>query len=382
MDALVIHIYIYICIGQSDDSVLCTCIQQGGKMGRRKSLDFARQYFTAEKPGAYGGIGFVKTVPKNKREKAKAWLEDQDAYNLHRPVRRKFPRTKIVTSGLDGQWQIDLIDVSKYAKHNDGVKFLLTAIDCFSRYAYVRPLRRKDGVEVTRAFTDILNQGRVPRYVQSDRGKEFLNRPFQALLAERGVKFFTSHNDDIKCAIVERFNRTLQNRLHRFFTRKNTLSYLAELQNHVKGYNATIHKSTGFAPAKVTVDDQEKVWLRLYNKPPAHKAHHFKVGDHVRISKARHVFAKGYVGRWSDELFVIKKINRTVPVTFDLQDLAGEDITGVFYNQELVKAKPPEFWAVETILDQRTRKGKREYLIKWKGYPNKFNSWERDVKRT
>ena len=351
-------------------------------MGRRKSLDFARQYFTAEKPGAYGGIGFVKTVPKNKREKAKAWLEDQDAYNLHRPVRRKFPRTKIVTSGLDGQWQIDLIDVSKYAKHNDGVKFLLTAIDCFSRYAYVRPLRRKDGVEVTRAFTDILNQGRVPRYVQSDRGKEFLNRPFQALLAERGVKFFTSHNDDIKCAIVERFNRTLQNRLHRFFTRKNTLSYLAELQNHVKGYNATIHKSTGFAPAKVTVDDQEKVWLRLYNKPPAHKAHHFKVGDHVRISKARHVFAKGYVGRWSDELFVIKKINRTVPVTFDLQDLAGEDITGVFYNQELVKAKPPEFWAVETILDQRTRKGKREYLIKWKGYPNKFNSWERDVKRT
>lgn len=377
-----IHIYIYICIGQSDDSVLCTCIQQGGKMGRRKSLDFARQYFTAEKPGAYGGIGFVKTVPKNKREKAKAWLEDQDAYNLHRPVRRKFPRTKIVTSGLDGQWQIDLIDVSKYAKHNDGVKFLLTAIDCFSRYAYVRPLRRKDGVEVTRAFTDILNQGRVPRYVQSDRGKEFLNRPFQALLAERGVKFFTSHNDDIKCAIVERFNRTLQNRLHRFFTRKNTLSYLAELQNHVKGYNATIHKSTGFAPAKVTVDDQEKVWLRLYNKPPAHKAHHFKVGDHVRISKARHVFAKGYVGRWSDELFVIKKINRTVPVTFDLQDLAGEDITGVFYNQELVKAKPPEFWAVETILDQRTRKGKREYLIKWKGYPNKFNSWERDVKRT
>ena len=377
-----IHIYIYICIGQSDDSVLCTCIQQGGKMGRRKSLDFARQYFTAEKPGAYGGIGFVKTVPKNKREKAKAWLEDQDAYNLHRPVRRKFPRTKIVTSGLDGQWQIDLIDVSKYAKHNDGVKFLLTAIDCFSRYAYVRPLRKKDGVEVTRAFTDILNQGRVPRYVQSDRGKEFLNRPFQALLAERGVKFFTSHNDDIKCAIVERFNRTLQNRLHRFFTRKNTLSYLAELQNHVKGYNATIHKSTGFAPAKVTVDDQEKVWLRLYNKPPAHKAHHFKVGDHVRISKARHVFAKGYVGRWSDELFVIKKINRTVPVTFDLQDLAGEDITGVFYNQELVKAKPPEFWAVETILDQRTRKGKREYLIKWKGYPNKFNSWERDVKRT
>lgn len=349
-------------------------------MVRRKKPDFEARYYSPGKPGSYGGLNFVETVPKRQRDEAKSWLRDQDAYNLHRPVRRKFPRTKIITRGLDAQWQVDLIDVSRYAKHNDGVKFLLTAIDCFSRYAHVRPLKRKDATEVTRAFRDILSRGRSPKFVQSDRGKEFLNKTFQALLLERDIRFFTSHNDDIKCAVVERFNKTLQNKIHRFFTKKNTLTFLPELQNHVKSYNTTKHRSTGYAPIAVTKQNQEKVWLHLYNKPTTAKDLHFKVGDHVRISKSRHVFAKGYVGRWSEELFVIKTINRTEPLTFELKDLDGEDITGVFYKQELVKAKPPEFWTVETILDRRNRKGKPEYLIKWKGYPNKFNSWERDIK--
>ena len=98
-------------------------------------------------------------------------------------------------------------------------------------------------------------------------------------------------------------------------------------------------------------------------------------GDYVRISKARHIFAKGYIGRWSEELFVVVKVNNTLPVTYQLEDLRGEAITGVFYSEELVRAKPPEFWRVESVLDQRKRKGKQEYLVKWIGYSRQFNSW-------
>ena len=94
-----------------------------------------------------------------------------------------------------------------------------------------------------------------------------------------------------------------------------------------------------------------------------------KVGNHVRISKYKNVFAKGYTPNWSEEDFAINKIKNTVSWTYAISDLNGEEITGSFYEKELQKTSQKEF-RIEKALK---RKGGKLY-IKWKGYDNSFNS--------
>ena len=96
----------------------------------------------------------------------------------------------------------------------------------------------------------------------------------------------------------------------------------------------------------------------------------FRVGDYVRISKYKNIFAKGYMPNWSEEIFVINKIKNTVPWTYVINDLNGEEIIGTFYEKELQRTSQNEF-RIEKIIK---RKGNKLY-VKWKGYNNSFNSW-------
>ena len=103
----------------------------------------------------------------------------------------------------------------------------------------------------------------------------------------------------------------------------------------------------------------------IKNKDPK-----FKVGDHVRISKYKNIFAKWYMPNWSEEVFIIKKVKNTVPWTSTINDLNGEEIIGTFYEKELQKTNQEEF-IIEKVI---RRKGDKLY-VKWKGYDNSFNSW-------
>ena len=96
----------------------------------------------------------------------------------------------------------------------------------------------------------------------------------------------------------------------------------------------------------------------------------FEVDDHVRISKQKNIFAKEYILNWSEELFIIKKIKNTLPWTYVINDINGEEIIGTFYGNELQKTDQKEF-RIEKILK---KKGDKLY-VKWKGYDNSFNSW-------
>ena len=127
---------------------------------------------------------------------------------LHIPIRHRFRRKQIFTKGIDDLWQADLVDMQSLAQHNDGVKFLLTCIDTFSKYAWVRPLKNKSGLCVKEAFESILDE-KASLNLQTDKSTEFKNTSCQGQLTEYKIKFYTE-NDDIKAAIVERFNRTLK----------------------------------------------------------------------------------------------------------------------------------------------------------------------------
>ena len=193
----------------------------------------------------------------------KQWLSEQDAYTLHKPVRIRFKRRRVIVGGRNHQWQADLVDLSKLKKDNDGYVFLLTVIDVFSKRAWCVPLKNKSASSLVTALKGLL-VNIEPTTLQTDKGLEFLKRSVRHLLKEHGVHHFSTHNEETKASIVERFNRTLKTRMWRYFTKYQTVRYIDALQDFVQSYNDIYHRSIGMAPSQVNAANQEEVWQRLY----------------------------------------------------------------------------------------------------------------------
>ena len=167
--------------------------------------------------------------------------------------------------------------------------------------------------------------------------------------------------------------------MYRYFTAKHTRRYTDILQDLVYAYNHTHHRSIGMAPTDVTPDNEDVVRAPLYPIQNKLLDWKFKVGDKVRIVMQRRTFQKGYIGNWSEEIFIVNARMPTAPVTYKLKlkDLTGDAIKGTFYSDELqIVSKPDDaLFDIERIVKTRKRTGKVEYLVKWRGYPEKFNSW-------
>ncbi|HSN23007.1 MAG TPA: chromo domain-containing protein, partial [Methylomicrobium sp.] len=160
----------------------------------------------------------------------------------------------------------------------------------------------------------------------------------------------------------------------------NTRRYLDVLQDIMDSYNNTKHRSIGMAPAQVDPTNEQTVRNRLYPPKPKTLKYKYDVGDTVRISIKRQLYDKSYMGHWSEELFTVSARHPTEPVTYGIKDLAGEDIKGKFYEPELQKVvETDRVYIVEKILKTRKRAGKIEYFVKWRSYPDKFNSWVDNV---
>ena len=303
------------------------------------------------------------------------WLSGQDTYTLHKPVRRRFPRRRVVVPGIDHQWQADLVDVSRLSTTNDGYKFLLTCIDVFSKYAWVIPLKNKTGASLIRAFETILQSGRKPVHLQTDKGTEFTNRAFQSYLRKHDITFFTTHNEETKASIAERFNKTLKTKMWKYFTRHNTTTYVDVLDDLVSSYNRSYHRSIKTEPVSVSVRNQKSVWQALYGERVKPAKSRLKPGDVVRISKAKKTFKKGYLPNWSEELFYVSSEKPGQPPLYVLKDVNGDLLVGSFYAWELQKVKPKESYRIERVLEERVKAGRKQVLVKWLGYSDDFNSW-------
>ena len=233
---------------------------------KKVSQPWLNRYHDPRAPGSLGGVQRFAKAHRLPLKKAQWVLERDLAYTLHKPPRRRFPTVPVIVGGLDDQWVADLVEVQPLAKYNRGIRYLLMVLDVLSKYAWVQPLKDKTGVALVHAFDKILKQGRRhPNRLQTDRGKEFYNRTFQRWLDEQGIQHFSTEGD-AKASVVERFNRTLKERLYRYFTAANTLRFDDVLPELVQGYNATRHRSIGMAPQDVTWDNEEAVWKRLYGQ--------------------------------------------------------------------------------------------------------------------
>ena len=299
------------------------------------------------------------------------------AAELHAPARKHFPTRKVYTLGINDLWQADLVDMQELASKNKHHNYILTVLDVFSKMGYARALKTKSADAVTAAFADVLKEARkAPSNLHTDEGKEFFNAKFSALMKKHNINHYHTYSDK-KASVVERWNRTLKTKMWRKFTELNTRKWLDLLPELVHEYNHTHHGTIKMRPVEVAkrIDEVKKL-----NRPDKvdEKPAKFKLGDIVRISRAKSIFAKGYREfNWSEELFKIYKIKNTDPRTYLIEDLAGEPVKGSFYALELKRTKIPDYARIEKIVGKKVDKktGDTWIRVKWSGYDNKFNSW-------
>ena len=208
------------------------------------------------KPGSLGGLTPFAKANKISMRRAREVLQRDLGYSLHKP-RCRFP-TLLVVFGIDEQWTADLIEVINIAKYNRGYRYLLTVVDVFSKHAWVQPVKTKTGKGVTEAMAKILKGSLKPISLQTDDGKEFYNKTFQELMKQKDLHHFST-SGDAKASVVESFNRTLKQRLYRYFTVQNTLNFVPVLQDLVRGYNRSYHRSIKRAPDQLTQANSEDV---------------------------------------------------------------------------------------------------------------------------
>ena len=293
----------------------------------------------------------TKTTPQN----------EQLADELHKPIIRKFKKRKVYSAFKDNIWGVDLADMQLLSKYIKGIRFLLCVIDI----SWVVPLKDKKGISIVKAFQIILKQSnRKPNKIWVDKESEFYNAYFKKWLRDNNIAMYSTHNEG-KSVVAERFIRTLKSKIYKYMTSISKNVYIDKLDDIVDEYNNTYHTTIKMKPADVKDNTYINADKEINNKDPK-----FKVGDHVRILKYKNIFAKGYMPNWSEEVFFTKKVKNTVPWTYVINDLNGEETTGTFYEKELQKTNQEEF-RIEKVI---RRKGDKIY-VKWKGYNNSFNSW-------
>ena len=234
----------------------------------------------------------------------------------------------------------------------------------FSKYAWVIPIKDKKGTSIFNVFKKIISEKRKPNKIWVDQGSEFYNKSFKDFLKINNIEMYSTYSEG-KAVVAERFIRTLKNKIFKHMTAINQNIYFDMLDDIVDKYNNIVHKTIKIKPIEVIGD-----YYAAYNEVPSNKkAPKFKVGDNVRISKYKNIFAKGYTPNWLEEVFIINKIKNTVSWTYAISDLNGEEIIGSFYEKELQKTNQKEFRTEKVS----KRKGDKLY-VKWKGYDNRFNS--------
>lgn len=295
---------------------------------------------------------------------------------LHKPVRKNFPRRNTVLKGINDLYQADLVEVGQFAKINKGYKYILTIINCFTKLADAIPLKSKTGISVTQAVKLAIDRNNFKiKHLQTDDGKEFFNKWFSKLMDLQNINHYST-NSDKKGAIIERFNRTLKSSMYKQFSLKGSYLWVDMLSNLITNYNNKYHRTIGMKPVDVNKRNEKLVSDRIKEqtypakdkKPPKT----FQLGDRVRISKFKNIFSKGYLPNWTNEVFEIHRVQPTTPETYILKDSRGEILQGGFYGHEMLKSRTGNVYLIQKILKRK----KDKVLIRWLGFDHTHDTWE------
>ena len=157
--------------------------------------------------------------------------------------------------------------------------------------------------------------------------------------------------------------------MYRYFTGANTLQFTSILQDLVDGYNASYHRNFKIAPNQVTAKNENQVRKNLYGQKKKTQKATLKKGDMVQLNKIHRTFEKGYLPGWTEEVFIVDKV-KPFPA-YKIKEWDGTPVEGTFYEPDLQKVYVTDVFRVEKVLKRQ----KNRLLVKWKGWPDKYNSW-------
>lgn len=297
---------------------------------------------------------------------------------LFKPRRINFPRKRVILKGIGDLFQADLMELPDDIRQNRGCRYVLVVINCFSKRLWCIPMKNKTGELVTQAMESILQNTLVPKNLQTDKGTEFYNETFKALMEKYNINHYSTHSIT-KSQIVERVIRTIKTWIYKEFFLRGHRKWIEFLDDIVDRYNSRVHRSTGYRPSEVNKVNEDKILQRLEKIPFTPKKSQrqrkikFAIGDKVRISRLKQTFEKGYTYNWSPEIYTVTEIkDRHLPVTYKITDAGDNEIQGQFYGEELSKVKHENVYLVEKVLKKKGRLCK----LRWLGFDKSFDSWE------
>ncbi|XP_022786247.1 uncharacterized protein LOC111326500 [Stylophora pistillata] len=243
----------------------------------------------------------------------------------------------------------------------------------FSKYGWIVLLKCKTGLAVRDALKSIFGEGQKPKFFWVDKGHEYYNKNVEDVLVKEDVKMYSTGNEE-ESSVCECWNRTIKDKMYKQFTIQNNTVYYDILDKILDPYNNMKHRSIGVTPVEAS-QKRIVVWFILINLYGDLQANNqtakFKVGDSVRISKyKRKTFDKGYTPNCTEKVFIVEKIQYMDPIAYKICDQKDEVIQGTFYEKELQLARQ-NIYCIEKVI----KKSKDRALVKWKGYPDEFNSW-------
>ena len=306
--------------------------------------------------------------------KIQNYLRGKPVQSLYRQSITKFRRPRVRVSGINSQFEIDLMDISRYSSHNDKFMFLVVCIDVLSKFAWAVPIRTKHGRAVADVVQGII-QDRTPTTISTDRGSEFKSHFFHQVLRDKGVRHFYANS---KAPIVERLNRTIRLRLARYMYQNKTQRFIDDLQKIIGAYNKSYHRSIKMRPIDVTEANAHIAFDNLYGheKLPPKKRFRYKINDNVRISEIKSgFFTREFFERFSREVFVVHKRFLIDHINmYQIKDCSDTILEGSFYEQELTKVDVDRY-PIESILEEKVENGKKFVKVKYENFPAACASW-------
>jgi hypothetical protein len=305
------------------------------------------EYTNPKNPGSFSGLsGFLKNNKNIKKKHVVDSLLREDSFTLHTPLKKNFPRTQWLSNGIDHIWQIDLVDMKKLKYVNSHNEYILTVIDVFSKKAWAQPIKKKTPVESVKVMADIFNEGRIPKVICLDNGNEFKG-VCKELFKKHNIKIVPS-TTKLKASVVERFNRTLKEKMYRVFTYRKNKKYVDILKDLIDSYNNSYHSSIKTTPNSVNKSNENKIHKILYGDLDTFSFDNYikfkyDIGDYVRISIDKTIFDKGYTPNFSKEIYIVEKKLPSNPPRYNIKSINGEEFSYNYYTEELQKVLKGEF---------------------------------------
>ncbi|XP_065667194.1 uncharacterized protein LOC136087685 [Hydra vulgaris] len=271
---------------------------------------------------------------------------------LRRPVVKHFRKRKVIVNGIDEVWPADLVDMKSSSKFNDVFKAATsTGVDVAALNKIFKNSSNFHGSEGKESKC---------QKMWVDKGLEFYNKHIKAI----GVELYSTENEEKSC-VVERWNRTMKDKMFKYFSANSTRKYIDVLDEMVNKYNNTKHSSIKMTPVEASDKKNENiVCLNLNGNVRSESVSSYG------SERPKPKFSIGYTPRWTEEVFTVSQIQFKDPPTYKITDDNSEEIQGTFYEHEMQKTDQNIF-RIEKVI----RKLKNKSFLKWYEYPDSFNSW-------